>query len=246
MDKIKGSSIKVEILNSKAKLRLTQALALAMILGSNLLASGQAAAAVLLGNYPPVNDNGLPPSFNGTRQKAIGFTLPSGTNYLVDSLELRLGNYNSATDTPLLQLFADSNLTSSNPNNANLTGASFNNPSSSSDAIANFIFTPNGGLVLLASTRYWLLVDATAGDFEWRVDNSISPFGNAPTGLVTFNSYQGSPDNGVSYGTSGTFNSFQINATATLIPFGFNPLSGLALIGGLYLAKKLLKAKTND
>lgn len=228
---------------TNVNLKAIHVLAIAGLIGSNLLSS-QAGAAVLLGNYPPVNDNGLPPSFDGTRQKAIGFTLPSGTNYFLDSLELRLGNYDSSVDTPLLQLFADSNLTSTNPNNATLQSLSFINPPSASNAVSNFTFTPNGSYTLQASTRYWLLVDSIAGEFDWRLENTVSnPFGATPTGLVTFNSYQGSGDNGANYGTSGTSNSFQLNGTATPIPFEFNPLGGLTLIGGLYLGKKLLKGK---
>jgi hypothetical protein len=230
---------KAEVLTSNSKAKLFKLFATTGILISSFLAVSEVGAAVLLGNYPPANNLGLPPSINGNRQKAIGFTLPSGTDYQLDNLVLRLGNYDTFVDTAFLQVFADSGLTSTNPNNASLQAISFNNPTSSNNAAADFTFSPNGSFTLLANTRYWLLIDSTLGEFDWLADTSISPFGTSPSGLATFNGYQGSGDNGLNYGSSGTFNSFQINATP--VPFEFSPLAGLTLIGGVYFGRKFLK-----
>jgi hypothetical protein len=232
---------KAKVLNSILKGKLLQIFGMTGILLSSPFAANQAGAVGLLGNYPPANDLGLPPSINGTRQKAIGFTLPSGTSYQLDNVVLRLGNYDTSIDTALLQVFSDSNLTSTNPNSASLQALIFNNPSSSTNAVGDFTFSPNGSFTFLANTRYWLLVDATLGEFDWRVDTTITPFGTSPTGIVTFNGYQGSLDNGANYGLSGTFNSFQINATP--IPFEFSPFASRTLIGGLYFGKRFLKSQ---
>jgi hypothetical protein len=134
--------------------------------------------------------------------------------------------------------------TSMSPLGAALQSVLFTNPTSSSDTVNNFTFTPTSTFTFAADTLYWLLVDATAGDnFNWNTnDPAVTPIGISG---ITFNSYQFSDDNGTSYGNSTIFNSFDINATAaTAVPFEFEATGGLAILGGDWLLRRHLKKST--
>ncbi|MDX1978488.1 MAG: choice-of-anchor R domain-containing protein [Pseudanabaenaceae cyanobacterium bins.68] len=194
--------------------------------------------AVLLGNYPPVNSFGVPPSFNGQRQKAISFTVPA-PGYTLDSVVLRLSNFDLETETALLQVFADPLLTSTNPNQATLQPVGFETPVAEGPgidgiSIDSFTFLPTSSFVFGADTRYWLLVSAANGsEFEWRADN---PPTNVPTGIASFNGWSGSLDGGTTYASSPSSNLLQINATP--VPFEFSPALGLgALLSALTIFK---------
>jgi hypothetical protein len=85
-------------------------------------------------------------------------------------------------------------------------------PASASEAVGSFTFLPSGTLALDPNTTYWLLVDASVGDYDWRggFDPAITPTGAG----ATFKSYQYSMfDNGVTYSPGGFLSSFQINGT---------------------------------
>ena len=208
-----------------------------------LAVSNPADAISLIGNYSSTNDlsgSGLAL----TSQRTVGFTLPTGSDYTLDSISLRLGAYNTtAGDVALLQIYQDVNRNSINPKGAVLQSLLFTNPISSSDTVNNFTFAPTSTFTFLANTRYWLLVDATAGDYSWLAN---SPF-ITPTGIsgITSNGYQFSNNNGTSYATSSFFNSFDIQATqvATAVPFDFDPSFGVAVLGGGWLLRKHLKKK---
>jgi hypothetical protein len=154
---------------------------------------------------------------------------------------LRLQNYNTnAGDVALLQIYQDLNKTSTNPNGAVLqSGLLFTNPSSSSDTVNNFNFTPTSTFTFLADTRYWLLADATAGSYDWKANTPAI----TPTGIsgITLSGNQFSTNNGTSYSTSGVLNSFDIQATP--VPFDFDPSFGVAVLGGGWLLRKHLKKK---
>ncbi len=193
------------------------------------------------------------PSINSiastTSQRAVGFTLPTGSNYTLDNIVLRLRSYRTDgtgvnNDVPLLQIYADSAKTSTNPNGATLQSVSFGKPESASDTAAAFTFTPTSTtFTFLADTRYWLLVDATAGSFGWVATTPSTP----PTSDigVTNITYRQSNDNGASYTSSPTNSGFVINATAaTPVPFDFDPSLGVAVLGGGWLLRKHLKKKS--
>ncbi len=213
-------------------------------LASLLAISAPAQALTLIGNNPSRSNDVIGTSIDQMDQLAVGFTLPVGNNYILDSIVLRLGGYtpNLTGDGALLQIYADPAKTSTNPNQATLQPLLFANPSSFSTSFNNFVFTPASGLTFLADTRYWLLVDATGGDFVW--------VGNFPINLITgvsgigFNGYQLSTNNGSSYASFPTQPAFQINVTEVqVVPFEFNPALGLGAIGGFYLVQKRLKKK---
>ncbi|PZU92470.1 MAG: hypothetical protein DCE90_18280 [Pseudanabaena sp.] len=157
-------------------------------------------------------------------------------DYQLDNIVLRLSNYNTdAGDVALLQIYADAAKTSTSPLGATLESVLFNNPTSASDAASVFTFTPTANFTFAADTRYWLLVDATSGSYFWR-----SSFPNVtPTGIATFDSLKSSSNNGGSYFNSGSFNSFQVNATP--VPFEFSPNFGIAVLGGGWLLRKRFK-----
>jgi hypothetical protein len=134
---------------------------------------------------------------------------------------------------------------------------------SNSNAAATFQFAPTiTTFTFLANTKYWLLVDFSAGDsFQWRGDNSTMPTvdnsngGITPTGVATLAGYTSSINNGSTYTFSaglarngnGLFNSFNIDATP--VPFDFDPSLGLLGVGSLWLGRKYLKkiaSRTKD
>jgi hypothetical protein len=162
--------------------------------------------------------------------------------YKLDNIVLRLFAYNTSTDVALLQIYADAAKTSTSPLGATLQSVLFANPTSASNAVSNFTFTPTSNFTFAADTKYWLLVDATSGNYIWNGSNPAV----TPTGVATFNSVQFSTDNGVGYSNFATNRySFQVNATAaTAVPFDFSPNFGIAVLGGgWFLRKKFFKKK---
>ncbi|MBD2151891.1 hypothetical protein H6F44_17425 [Pseudanabaena sp. FACHB-1277] len=214
----------------------------AALLVSVLTTANPADAISLIGNYSSTNDGdgtnaSVPPSPD---QKAVGFTLPTGNPYSLDSIKLRLFSYNTSNgDVALLQIYRDSAKTSTSPNEATLESVTFTNPTSSSNAVGDFIFTPTSTFTFLPDTRYWLLVDATAGFYGWL---SNFPY-ITPTGIsgITHNGYQRSGDDGSNYFSSTTFSSFEIQATE--VPFEFEASGGLAILGGAWLLRKQLQKR---
>jgi hypothetical protein len=214
----------------------------AAVLASTLAFAGSASAATLIGNYPQTNDDS--PSVVSTLSfTGIGFTLPTGSNYNLNDVVLRLGFYQSSTDTPLLQIYADSAKTSLDPNGATLQGVTFTNPTSTSDAVGNFTFTPTSAFTFLANTRYWLRLSDSTSRFNWVGSNP--PI--TPTGIpgITFNGARGSVNSGGSYFSS-PVKTFQINATdaaATAVPEPTSLPGYITFLGGLLAARKIVKSR---
>ncbi len=212
------------------------------LLVSTLALANPAEAISLIGNYSFTNDGiGIGIESGTGIQQAVGFTLPTGSGYQLDNIVLRLNNYNTTTgDVALIQIYADAAKNSTSPLGATLQSVLFSNPISSSTAVNNFTFTPTSTFTFAADTRYWLLVDATAGNFDWRANNpNITPTGVSG---ITFNGSRFSMTNGTSYVTGAVVNSFDINATAaTAVPFEFEATGGLAILGGAWLLRRHLK-----
>jgi hypothetical protein len=211
-----------------------------------LAISNPADAISLIGNSPSGGFGGLSRTINSNFQYAVGFTLPSGSDYTLNSITLRLANYQSGADTPLLQIYADSAKNSTDPNSAGvaLQSVLFDKPNSSSNSGSPFTFNPQSTFTFLDDTRYWLLVDVTSGNFSW----SQNPSGDAnPTGIsgITDIGYQGSDNNGGTYSANSTLSAFNIDVTevATPVPFDFDPSFGVAVLGGGWLLRKHLKKK---
>jgi hypothetical protein len=210
---------------------------------SALAISSPVEAINLIGNLPqPNNFDG--DSIDPARRKAIGFTLPVGIPYTLDAITLRLSSYEtfSGFDVALLRIFADATKTSTSPTGAILQSVVFNNPTSNSNLLASFVFTPTSTFTFLPDTRYWLDVSATQAGFDWRgSDPAVTP---TSTVGVTFDNYALSTNSGVGYTITPTFNFFQIDATP--VPFEFEASGGLAVLGGAWLLRKRLQQKNKD
>jgi hypothetical protein len=139
-----------------------------------LLASQSAhAALIILGNLPQTGDqsggtvdagtDNVGSNFNHVEQ-AISFTMPSQA-YSVDHIALRLASYNTtAGDLAAVGFYQDNGSDFPGP----LVGNTLVSPPSASDNVATFVFVPSAPLTLAASTKYWLVLDATAGEYDWR------------------------------------------------------------------------------
>jgi hypothetical protein len=192
----------------------------------------------LIGNYPQTNDN-ISGGLALSTKVASAFTLPTGSNYNLNDIVLRLGNYQSSTDTPLLRIYADSAKTSTDPNGATLQSVTFTNPTSSS----NNIDTPTSAFTFIADTRYWLdLSIVGTGSLAWYGSNP----GITPTGIsgITFNGTKASQSGG-SYQSNSLIGTFQINATAagaaTAVPEPTSLPGYITFLGGLLAARKIVK-----
>jgi hypothetical protein len=128
---------------------------------------------IILGNLPALNDasGGLVDAgtddigsiFRNIRQ-AVSFTMPA-VDAAVQNVALRLDRYNTdAGDVAVVGFFEDNG--SDEP--GSLHGSLMVSPPSSNDDIGQFNFIPSAPLTLSASTKYWLVLDATAGEYEWR------------------------------------------------------------------------------
>jgi hypothetical protein len=132
---------------------------------------GASAELIILGNLPPANDNfgafidagidDMGSNFINVR-RAVSFTVPS-QSYPVDHVTLRLRAYvTTAGDIAAVGFYEDNGMDLPGA----LVGSLLVSPPSASDATGQFDFTPAGPLTLAASTKYWLLVDASAGEYE--------------------------------------------------------------------------------
>ncbi len=220
----------------------------AVVLASTLAFSSSASAATLIGNLPQTNNNsnaGIGSIASFTIVEAVGFTLPTGSDYKLDDIVLRLGNYRSSTDTPLLRIYSDSAKTSTNPNGAALQSVTFTNPTSTSDAVGNFTFTPTNAFTFLADTRYWLRLSNSRGALDWNGSNPPV----TPTGIsaITFDGSPASLNGGSTYTVANGAPTFQINATAagaaTSVPEPTSLPGYVILLGGLLAGRKIVKSR---
>ena len=195
--------------------------------------NSSAFAAILIGNLPQPNDgDGTQISAaNPENQKALSFTV-SNAPFDVSSIDLRLSGYRTSSgDVASVGIYGDNGGTP-----GSLIGSIFNSPASASGNVGTFSFS--GSATLEPNTRYWLVVDATAGDYYWR---GASP-AVAPSGAATFGSYLLSTDNGATYVPSDVANSFQINsATPVPEPAEITIAASIGLIG--FAAFRRIRAK---
>ncbi len=185
-------------------------------------------AATLIGNLP--SNDGNATLISTTNIKAVSFTVPSGLDYQLDDVILRLKEYNNAGDIPLVQIRDNSD--PANPANGNVL-ATLNNPAPNDGSSDNFTFTPSTPFTFIQNATYFLYVTATGGSYDWNRSNPAV----SPTGIATNNGYLFSSNVGTSFNSSSSLTSFQINATAqTPEP---TSMIGLIAVGvGLFATKK--------
>lgn len=196
----------------------------------------------LIGNLPQTNDESASvlSSGSGTNVRAVSFTLPTGTDYILENAVLRLGSYDS-TDVFQVQIRNDTG--GLNPGSNVL--ANLSRPGGQGSAIVDYTFTPTTAFTFQQNTKYWLYVDISSGSggsgaINWYRSNPSV----APTGVASFGAYRFSNNGGASFNNSTALSSFQVNATPVpwetdaLPVIGSTVLFGLGLWGKNKLAQK--------
>lgn len=169
---------------------------------------------------------------NTTTIKAVSFTLPTGKNYSLSSVILRLSNYEPG-DTPVLTIRNDTG--GSNPGSTVL--ASFTNPTPLGAANFNYTFNPSSAFTFQAGTKYWLNLGISAGSMSWRHSNpSVTP-----TGTPTFGAYRFSNNSGSSFSNSSFLSKFQIDAVESVPEPSTMAGAGVAAAFG-YIAKRKVRS----
>jgi hypothetical protein len=146
---------------------------IAPVLAMFMAAQPIEAGLIILGNLPQTGDqsfgfvdsgtDNIGTNFNHVEQ-AISFTTPAQA-YSLDHVALRLRFYNTAAgDVAAVGFYQD--------NGGDFPGLLVGNllvsPPSTSDDVATFNFTPSAPLTFAATTKYWLVLNATAGEYDWR------------------------------------------------------------------------------
>ncbi len=192
------------------------------VLGVVALAGSAASADVIIGNYPFTNDSTLSAGLSNLRVKAISFTMPAGPGYTLDSVTLRLGNYD-ATDTVVAEIRSD---------NAGVPGAavaSIAMPAGQGAVITDYTGAPTAATVLAGATTYWIWVAGIAGGgtFDWRASSPAVPY----TGAATFGLSRFSTNGGTSFTASTSLNTMSIDGTLVPAPASLGLLAIAGLVG---------------
>jgi hypothetical protein len=194
----------------------------------------------LIDNVPASNDN-LSSTISASANTAVSFTIPAGnTDYILNTVILRLGGYAPTGDTPVLTIRQGGVL---NPSSSVV--ANFTNPAGQGAANRAYTFTPTTSFTFLANTRYWLYLSASAGNFTWRASDNAAT--NTPSGIATFGAYRQTINGGTSFSAGTNFNTFAVDATA--VPWETSdavlPLSiiGFGLVAG---GKRFLALKKSQ
>ena len=181
---------------------LVQSLTAAMIAAFGIVAP--ASAVVILSNYPFTNDGTQSALNPPTGAKAIGFVMPAGDDYKIDSVVLRLQNYDPA-DVVTVEIRNDTGGTDPGP----VVIGTLTLPVGLGAPAEDYTATPVGEITLTASTKYWLMVTAVSNAVQWRASSPAV----TPTGLATFD---GNRFRSTTSWTSSTIvNTFQINGSLT-------------------------------
>ncbi|QHV01541.1 choice-of-anchor R domain-containing protein [Synechocystis sp. CACIAM 05] len=206
----------------------------------SLAFSTPAEAVVLLGNLNQGNNSGATSlrrsSHENRRIQAISFTLPSGMDYDLDSVVLRLELYSASR----LTLAIRDDVGGSDPGINTLV--EFVPPPFETSFTNNYTFTPISPFTFAAETKYWLVATGQeSNSVLWKGDFP----GITPTGIATFSGSRFSADGGNSYSNVGPVNAFQINATPVPFESDALPVVGATLFmaGGLWWKKKRNQAK---
>jgi hypothetical protein len=239
------------------------------LLASTLAISIPAYSATLIGNYSSVSSSAVDGSLNEIRFSpaasintldrdgfpititaperaigaAVGFTVPSTSNYALNNITLRLLRNPLTVD---LNIYEDSSRTSSNPRGAVLQTVEFNNPSIITDGSGfnNSVFVPQTPFTFQAGSKYWVELlpnQVFANNLFWS-GNFVSPTGDA-----VFNDYQNFERRGPGIGNYTQLlsqPSFNIDATPQAVPFEFSPVGGLVILAGAWLGRKQLKKQS--
>jgi len=179
-----------------------------------------AGAGVIIGNYSAGSTQVEGSGVFGLSSKAAGWTMPSGTNYSLDSVTLDL-EYNYwytglLAPTVTAAIYGGSGSGPTGSALVTLVDPSFVNAGDpSSHAHANYVFTPPSAFTLTAGTTYWLVLSASQPsgqmDIDWmKSDPLITPSGIATLAGYRFDSSGVVPPLGI----SSTYNTFEVDGAA--------------------------------
>lgn len=179
-----------------------------MLCAGVLALAAPISADVLLSNLPPPNDNGQTAALGPQRRKAMAFSMPSGRDYTLTAMTLRLNNFDPG-DTAILELRAH---TGSNSTPGSDIVATFVAPIGAGPGIGEYVFTASGPVTLSAATSYWIYLYGAGAPptFDWKASTP----GIDPTIYAVFgpgNLF--STDGGTTWTTSLTIPSFRLEAT---------------------------------
>jgi hypothetical protein len=137
----------------------------------------------LIGNLPSNDGGGSALNTTQIYIKAVSFTLPTGTDYILENAVLRLGDYDSA-DVFRVQIRNDTG--ELNPGSTVLANLSL--PGSQGTGNFDYTFTPTTAFTFQQNTKYWLYVDISPGSggsgaINWlRSNPNVTPMGEATFG----------------------------------------------------------------
>jgi len=188
---------------------------------------------------------------------AVQFTTPVTPilGYKLDSVVLRLSDFRTNglaasgnSDKLLVSITGNDGIPTTTPGSDLF--ADFSTPASSGNSLRFITLNANSSFIFTPSTTYWLLVaasDATT-TFNWASNDDSGTVANesiTPTGVATLGAsgYQYTINAGGAFTSPTAFSSFNINATA--VPFEFEPMAGILVLGGLWGVNKLRNRKKN-
>ncbi|MFG0284731.1 MAG: choice-of-anchor R domain-containing protein [Phycisphaerales bacterium JB039] len=141
--------------------------------GALTVVAATAGADEIISNLPG-NDGSQSAALEGGRIKAMGFTMPAGEDYNLDSVDVRL-DVTGDVD-PLVRIFSDSGGVPTTEL------AELVDPAVIGVGIETYSFTPPATLALEGGQTYWIVVyNIGAGSIDWKAS---SP-GIIPTGIAT-------------------------------------------------------------
>jgi uncharacterized protein (TIGR03382 family) len=174
------------------------------------------AGVIIIGNYSAGSTQVEGSSFGSPASKAAGWTMPSGTNYSLDSVKLDLEYHYWYTGLPApvvtAAIYGDSGSGPTGSPLVILTDPAFVNASTD----ANYLFTPPSAFTLTAGTTYWLVMSASdpSGNGQEEIDWMKSDPLITPTGIATLAGYRFDSSGGVPpLGSSSTYNTFEVDGT---------------------------------
>lgn len=150
-------------------------------------------AAVIIGNTLPVTGTSGYFTVNGTTQAAFKFTPKQGST--VSDVRLYLRNYTSAADTTAVGFFTDS---SDKPGTQ--IGSNLIQPISGNTlpGIRTFLVSGASPISLSANVSYWVVVDATVGNFDW-ISGTTEPVPSSSYAVANSTPFKTSSDGGLTY-----------------------------------------------
>jgi hypothetical protein len=179
------------------------------------------------------NDTGTSSNIDDASGKAIGFTMPAGSTYSLNSIDLRLSSAVTVSSSAVsLALYSNDG---TNTPGVLLATLLTPNLSSLSTTAATFTFNSGGGILLNPSTSYWAtFTNTSTPDLSWRSSNP-STFTSSISATYLGAMFGPPSSPGTWTGTSSVRNALTIDAVAVPEP-GAAALLGWA--GFLFLRNR--------